>query len=341
MLSTSSIVLAGLLHDIGHYPFSHTFQNAVSTFYQNRSQLRLFRDPKDTADSSEQFIPYDGIVQQIDSLNHEDVGRSLLENDSDIRSVLAKYNIKAESIHAIFSRNLSETGDVPRFANLTSSDLDADRIDYLSRTARHTGLPYGSVDIDYLLSQMRLDNENRICLDPSALRTVEHFLLGRYFDYQQVNFHKTVAALEWALNDVVNEMLRLGKFDCSPEGIQRMIATGDWYNFDDAQIVHLAREIDQETSSETVRAITRRIPPKLIGSFEFLENRTKLSQYNFSIRFLRDLCDKLSMDFSIPRDLWYVWGSWRMSFTKMGNYLPASMTPTDLEESADAIAQMR
>ena len=88
---------------------------------------------------------------------------------------------------------------------------------------------------------MKLDNENRICLDPSALRTAEHFLLGRYFDYQQVNFHKTVAALEWVLGDVVKEMLSMGKFDCSRLGIENMIATKIWHNFDDSYVMRYCK----------------------------------------------------------------------------------------------------
>ena len=336
--------LAGLMHDIGHYPFSHTFENAVSTFYLNKLQPMLFTDPTWTGDPPGSLIPDGGVVETPDSLDHEDVGGLLLETDLEIRQVLARFGVSPEPIRDIISRRSSGTGAVPRFANLVSSDLDADRIDYLSRTALHTGLPYGSVDIEYLLSQMKLDNENRICLDPSALRTVEHFLLGRYFDYQQVNFHKTVAALEWALSDVITEMLRLGKFDCSPVGIRSMIAAGKWNNFDDLEVWRLARELDQETTSDTirakVRAIIHRIPPKLIGSFEFLEDRTDLSEYNLCMRFLTDQCDRLSEEFGIQRDMWHVWGSGRMSFTKIGRYLPASMTPTDLEESADAIAQV-
>ena len=336
--------LAGLLHDVGHYPFSHTFENAVSTFYQNQSQPMLFLDDTDSAAHPGQLHPYDGSKTTIDSLSHEEVGKLLLEIDPEVNEVLAKYEINPSSIHQIFSRDSSQTGNVPAFANLISSDLDADRIDYLSRTAHHTGLPYGSVDIDYLLSQMRLDNENRICLDPSALRTAEHFLLGRYFDYQQVNFHKTVAALEWALHDVVYEMLRLNKFDCSPNGIRSKIASGEWYSFDDSYIMRLARDLYGDTQSETIRAkvtaITKRIPPKLIGSFEFFEDRTKLTPYNFCMHFLSEQIEKLGAEFNIPKDLWFVWGSWKMSFTKSGSYLPASMTRTDLEENADAIAQV-
>ena len=337
--------LAGLMHDVGHYPFSHTFENAVSTFYQNRSQPRLFEEPSEgTLDNTGQPTTFDGNSQIIDSLNHEDVGRLLLEADPEINDVLSKYSIDPKPIHNIFSRHSTEAGTLPRFANLISSDLDADRIDYLSRTAQHTGLPYGSVDTDYLLNQMELDDEDQICLNPSALRTVEHFLLGRYFDYQQVNFHKTVAALEWALHDVINEMLQLSIFDCSPTGIQSMVANGRWYGFDDFEILRLARELENTTKSDVMRAkihaVTRRIPPKLIGSFEFLGDRSQISPYNLGIQFMMGLCDQLSNKFDIHRELWHVWGSWKMSFTKVGAYLPASTTLIDSEDSADAIAQI-
>ena len=335
--------LAGLLHDIGHYPFSHTFENAVSTFYQNKYQLALFADPSVASAHDNQLVPLDEAAQET-SLNHEDVGQILLERDPEINAVLAKYEIDPKLIHSVFSRDSSSTGDLPRFANLISSDLDADRIDYLSRTARHTGLPYGSVDIEYLLSQLTLDSDNQICLNPSALRTAEHFLLARYFDYQQVNFHKTVAALEWALHDVINEMLNLQLFDCSPSSIRDMIASGEWYCFDDLEIWHFVRELESQVLPEPLRAklntITRRIPPKLIGSFEFLGDRTHFSQHNFGVRLLTDLSNRLSEEFGIHKDLWYVWSSWKMSFTKAGTYLPASMTLTDFEDSADAIAQM-
>ena len=267
--------LAGLMHDVGHYPFSHTFENAVSTYYQNQLQPMLFSDSSTTTGNSDELMAFDGSDQAVDSLSHEDVGQLLLEEDPEIKNVLSEYGVDPQSISDIFSRHSSQAGSIPRFANLINSDLDADRIDYLSRTAHHTGLPYGSVDIDYLLSQMRLDSNSQICLDPSALRTAEHFLLGRYFDYQQVNFHKTVAGLEWALHDVINEMLRLGKFNCSPSGIRGMIAGGEWYRFDDLHIWSLAREVESETTSvvvrEKARAITRRDPPKLIAALNSSE----------------------------------------------------------------------
>lgn len=335
--------LAGLLHDIGHYPYSHTFENAVSTFYQDRSQPDLFAYAAQMSQDETQPFSDEAATQTPTSLNHEDVGRELLDFDPEIADVLNRYGIDPADIHGIFSRQPSKDGPVPRFANLISSDLDADRIDYLSRTARHTGLPYGLVDIDYLLSQMRLDKSGRICLDPSALRTAEHFLLGRYFDYQQVNFHKTVAALEWALHDVINALLESGDLDCSPIAIRRKIATGEWSHFDDLEILRLVRELENSTRSNItkakVRAVTQRIPPKLIGSVEFFDQRNRIDAYHLHMQFLNTICDELAPLFGIDRELWYVWGSEKMSLTKVGTYLPVSITPADIEGNADAVQQ--
>ena len=267
----------------------------------------------------------------------------LLKKDPEIKAVLESYDVDPLDIDRIFSRQPSDEGHIPRFANLISSDLDADRIDYLSRTARHTGLPYGLVDIEYLLSQMRLDRNERICLDPSALRTAEHFLLGRYFDYQQVNFHKTVASLEWALRGVINALLSTGAIDCSPIAIERKIQGGEWPYFDDYEIWRLVRELETQTSSDVVRAktraITHRVPPKLIGSIEFFGNRSRLSEYNLYMQFLNRTCDDLATELGIDRDLWYVWGSRKMSLTKLGASLPVSLTVSEREDTDDALEQ--
>ena len=331
--------LAGLLHDVGHYPFSHTFEQAVTAFYKNRkSESIISLDPLANGHDPPNLEDGD-IGQTADPLNHEEVGKRLLDVDIEIHEILQKHQIDPNRVHAIFARESSDEGSVPRFANMISSDLDADRIDYLLRTARHTGLPYGSVDLDYLLSQMTLDDRNRICLAPNALRTAEHFLIGRYFDYQQVNFHKTVAGLEWVLNDVVIELLRRGAIDCSPSGIDKMLETGDWNEFDDLQVVHLIRDLQGHSGSDSlelkIRAITRRIPPKLIGSMEFLGDRGKHSEYTTNIRHLTRICNDLSIEFGIPRELWHIWGSRPTLFTKVGSYMPVSATLSD----PDAIDQ--
>lgn len=200
--------LAALLHDIGHYPYSHAMEKAIEDFY---SATYL----KSTAqeDTHKHF-------------KHERVGKEVLLKDAEINAVLKKHGIESEEIFSIFMRERPQK----KFANLISSDLDADRIDYLLRTAHHTGLPYGSVDLSYLLSRIAVDKDLKICLNSKALRTADHFLLCRYFDYQQVTHHKTLVGLELVLRDVIHELLKENYFTCSAADISKRISEVDGLN---------------------------------------------------------------------------------------------------------------
>ena len=327
--------LAGLLHDIGHFPFSHAFEEAVSDYYREKATPAI--------------LDADATVSVDESLDHEGVGGLLLEHDDEITSTFERYGVSADTVFSIFARTVPQ-----RFSNLISSDLDADRIDYLLRTALppvchmevlivHTGLPYGSVDIEYILSQLRLDSENRIYLTHQALRTAEHFLFGRYFDYQQVSYHKTVAALEEVLKDIVAKLLETGAIDCSKSGIRKMVDSGDWYRFDDAHILQIIRDLETgEASSDPVlgtkvNSLLRRVPPKLIGSIEFIDDRERIREHNRNIRDLERVSSELSEEFDIPPDLWYVWDSKGRSLTKVASYAPVSTFPTDDDDLEQSI----
>jgi hypothetical protein len=143
--------LAGLLHDIGHYPFSHAMEEAIQNYRANA----LLKPG-----------------QAIKIINHEVVGKQILDKDPEITEILHKFKIEPTSVSAIFNRSQPDT-----LTNLISSDLDADRIDYLLRTAYFSGLPYGGIDLEYLLTQLRLDKEGRLCLTRKAICAADHFLL--------------------------------------------------------------------------------------------------------------------------------------------------------------------
>ena len=321
--------LAGLLHDIGHFPFSHAFEEAVSDYYKDNQTTPALLDP--------QLDPQLPSTAE-EPVDHETLGGLLLKNDREIQRILENRGISPEAIFSIFARKVP-----PKYANLVSSDLDADRIDYLLRTAQHTGLPYGSVDIEYILSQIRLDNENRICLTPQALRTVEHFLFGRYFDYLQVTYHKTVAAFEEVLKDIVTEMLKTGEIDCSTSGISKMVDSGAWHQFDDPYILQKIRHLESREGSmddvlrTKINSLLRRVPPKLIGSIEFIDDRDKKHEHRRNIRDLERISHELSDEFGIPKDLWYVWDSKGRSLTSIGSFAPVSSLPADEDDLEQSI----
>ena len=286
--------LAALLHDIGHYPFSHAMETAVNQFYPKK------------------VISKDGIIDipvtEVDDtpyLSHEAVGTLILETDLELTKIFKRYDINPQNIHKIFTHS-----SPPILANLISSDLDADRIDYMLRSSRHTGLPYGNVDVNYLITQLTLAERNDnggnniyICVPKKALRTVEHFLLCRYFEYQQVYYHKTVVGLELILKDVLKEMLKLQSFMCDRDSIKEMVLNGNWGHFDEICIWEKMRKLllDQATTKPLktkLGAILLRNPAKLIyewDEFADTENNFKMSKKIFE-NVKTELAKKFSID---------------------------------------------
>ena len=307
--------LAGLLHDVGHYPFSHAMEHAISNHFSNR--LTTGQEP-------------------IEFHKHESVSKHVLLSDTELKSVLTDSGFRPEEIYRIFNRE-----QPPRFANLVSSDLDADRIDYMLRTAHHTGLPYGSVDINYLLSQLRVDGDERLCLTDKAIRTAEHFLLCRYFDYQQVVFHKTVAALEWILKDVLIYLLEIGSIDGSAAWVQRSIEDGAWQTFDDAYVTAKIRDLAGREGDNLIGqkavALLERKPPKLLVELEYIEESTEKDKRSFltSKQVIREKIAAWAEEFDVPGEAFHLWDPGITTLTKIGSRIPISTVMEHAEGSED------
>jgi uncharacterized protein len=322
--------IAALFHDVGHYPYSHATEEAIVNHY-----TKTYIKPKGSTSTHRRQLQ---TAQPVRPFKHDRVSKEILFRDKEIRKVLRGLAIDPKDISSIFLR------EAPReLANLVSSDLDADRIDYLMRTACHTGLPYGSVDIDYLLSQLSLDSTNRITLSAKALRTADHFLLCRYFDYQQVTYHKTVVAFELVLKDVISSLLSEGMIKCSADDISADIANGEWCQFDDAHIFGKIRKLSTKTSDSALRvkteAILYRHAPKLIAEEEMIAKRQdNPKEFLGKRQALQDRIEKWSTKYRIDKSLWYVWSS-RMALTKIGSHIPASRIEDKGDDDQDKLQQ--
>jgi len=253
--------LAALLHDVGHYPFSHTLEHAIEEHFRGRA------------------VVSDGVGSEVAApqrpLNHVAVGKLILAHDPDISEILHQAKIDADLIGRIFNR---EAPQYP-FACLINSDLDADRLDYLARTASHTGIPQSATDVEYLIERVRLDNDGRVCFDSRALRSVEHVMIARYFDYQTIVRHRVVCGLETLLQEVLPAVLSEIKLDLSERGLIDMVKSQRWVSFDDlylmTKIRNLPRDdgrsLDPETTMK-IECVLRRRPPALVAEAEGFVN---------------------------------------------------------------------
>jgi HD superfamily phosphohydrolase len=149
--------LAALLHDIGHGPFSHLFEE---------------------------------VLEYNCNTSHEELGKKIIIQ-SEIADVLERYGSSAHQIC-----RLSFGQSKVNFMNeIISGGLSADIMDYLPRDGLFTGAEYAKLDYHRLVSSLEV-SKNRLAINRSALNSLESMLISRYEMFKAVYFHKTVRSAE-------------------------------------------------------------------------------------------------------------------------------------------------
>ncbi|HZA47747.1 MAG TPA: HD domain-containing protein [Nitrososphaera sp.] len=149
--------LAALLHDIGHGPFSHLFEE---------------------------------VLEYNCNTSHEELGKKIIIQ-SEIADILGRYGSNAHQIC-----RLSFGQSKVNFMNeIISGGLSADIMDYLPRDGLFTGAEYAKLDYHRLVSSLEV-SKNRLAINRSALNSLESMLISRYEMFKAVYFHKTVRSAE-------------------------------------------------------------------------------------------------------------------------------------------------
>jgi HD superfamily phosphohydrolase len=215
--------LAALLHDVGHFPFSHATESALKEL--NKDIM--------TKDSSPS---YDLVM------DHEEFGELIITRNPQILDVLDEHGFDPKEVASVFaSNNTGDSGEV-NLKPIISSELDCDRLDYLRRTSHFSGLPFGNVDIDYLISSVQMVG-GRLCFNGKSKRSVDHMLLARFHDYLQVVFHKKLIALEWSLKECIKICagVDVDSLNVSKQRLLERIGDGTIRNFDDNEVINVIK----------------------------------------------------------------------------------------------------
>jgi uncharacterized protein len=151
--------IAALLHDVGHGPFSHMYEEVLSE--SNRA-------------------------------SHEDISQRVILETS-IRDILNRNGFSPKKMSE-FAVGRQKTKS-PFMNEIIAGSLSADMMDYLPRDSYFTGVEYGKVDAQRVIDSLHVA-EGHLVIDDAALYAFEALLLARYEMFKAVYFHRTVRAAE-------------------------------------------------------------------------------------------------------------------------------------------------
>jgi len=186
--------LAALCHDLGHAPFSHAAEFAMPPLRE--LNIRCY-DPAQVA-------------HRMDSrATHEDYTVAILTQSSLSQTIRENFGFLPEHVASLVSHEVQVEDDFfvhqgydiqCLLSQLISSDLDADRLDYLVRDSYYTGARYGQTDVNWLVSNMAryVDDQGRVslALDRRALYAFDDFMIARFHMFVMVYFHQKSVAYE-------------------------------------------------------------------------------------------------------------------------------------------------
>lgn len=232
---------AALLHDVGHGPFSHLFEESMP------------EGPRHEIWSS----------------------RIVRDSSTEVHRVLAEFS---PELPARVEALIHGKSELTYLARAVSGTFDVDRCDYLLRDAHFTGVSYGAFDLDWLLRSFCLATPGKevapaLAIDGAkGLPAIESFVLARLFMFQQVYFHKASRASEHLLSRIllrVTHLLREGhEVPGTPPAVADVATGGDtsldrYLELDDTSmwtaLSHYRKSTDHVLADLTGRLFTRKL----------------------------------------------------------------------------------
>ena len=235
------IRLAALLHDIGHGPFSHVSEHLLDQHALKRTKKGPTREKI-----------------------HEKVTVDIIKNDSEICEALAieERQFVIEIIEGKTTRDFRR--------DIVSSDLDADKMDYLLRDSYFAGVKYGLYDLEKIIESCRVHrekDESYLAISNEGIYALEQLLLAKLHMTQQVYRHRVrlisdamiVRGIELAIHEGNQELEQLYQYDGTPRFIE------NYMEYHDEQLIDILKRCDQEKARSIFERLYGRRLFKMVG----------------------------------------------------------------------------
>jgi len=152
-----SFLAACLLHDLGHFPYTHSLKELSLSSHEKLSGEIILTEP--------------------------------------LKSLLNAAGADPVFAAAIIDKEMpANGGELLFYRKLLSGALDPDKLDYLNRDARYCGVPYGAQDVDFIMSRSMPDKNRGVDIDSRLIPNVESVLFSKYLMYRTVYWHNQVRA---------------------------------------------------------------------------------------------------------------------------------------------------
>ena len=228
--------------------------------------------------------PFSHVSEGVLSVPHEELTkfvvtktsmRDLLEEKFDVNEIIDIVNGKGH------------------LGPIVSGELDVDRMDYLLRDSHNTGVAYGIIDYERIISNLKL--EDGLILDIKGVQAAEGALVSRYFMYPSVYQHHTTR--------IVNSMFRRALKKVIDEGI---IDEKNIYKYDDAELIGTFRHCDNEFANDIMnrldeRRIMKRVKSIRLDNFKHPEKMYKIKQET-----LRKAEEEIAEDYGLDKDYVFI-----------------------------------
>ena len=199
---TEMIRVSGLLHDVGHGPFSHVFEQLL--------------------------------IKNLEK-THEDITSWIIEK-SELGDNIGKMGLNPQDVSKLAVGKLQKPGKA-FWDQIISSAVDVDKQDFIVRDTYHTGAEYGFIDVFRLIHALDVLGEN-LAVEVGALSALEAFIIARIESFKSIYFHRVGRAAQIMLAmamEQANEELGLTAFT-TPEEYLEMDDNTVWAKLKQSQM---------------------------------------------------------------------------------------------------------